>query len=269
MPARRIVTFLSDFGTADTFVGQMKGAALAVCPDLAVVDLSHEVPPHDVAAGAYLLWTAFRAFPPGTIHVAVVDPGVGTDRRAVVVRTENHYFLAPDNGILTRVLDEEPAGSAYLLEAPHYRRPSPSPTFDGRDLFAPAAGWIAKGNEASHFGAEAGDLVRLEIPKTALAAGKAVPVRVIWVDRFGNVTLDLPRSAFAPLLKADAPAPRVSVETPGGPVLDLVRTYAQGAPGRPFMVFNSADHLELALREGRAADKLGLRPGMEVRVTVG
>ena len=111
--------------------------------------------------------------------------------------------------------------------------------------------------------------MRLDASSPTLAAGATAEVRVVWVDRFGNATLDLPRRAFAPLVKQGEPVPRITVETPGGTVADLVRTYAQGPPGRPFMVFNSADHLELALREGRASDKLGLRTGAEVRVTVG
>ncbi len=269
MPSHRIVTFLSDFGSEDTYVGQMKGAALAVCPDITLVDLTHAVPPHDVAAGAYLLWTGAFAFPPGTIHVAVVDPGVGTARRCVVVRTERYTFIAPDNGLLTRVLAEEPPGSAYLLEAAHYQRSPRSATFEGRDVFATAAGWLARGTEPHHFGPPAGGLVTLDLAPPRIEPGRPCAVRVLVVDRFGNVTLDLSRRAIEPLLTAVSPPPRITVETPGGVASGPLRTYGDGAPGQPFVLFNSAGQLEIALREGRAADRLGLQPGVEVRVSIG
>ncbi len=269
MPSPRIVTFLSDFGSHDTYVGQMKGAALAVCPDLTLVDLTHEVPPHDVAAGAYLLWTGAFAFPPGTIHVVVVDPGVGTSRRRVVVRTERYTFLAPDNGVLTRALAQEPAGSAYLLEAAHYQRSPGSATFEGRDVFATAAGWIARGTEPYHFGPPAEKLVTLDLAPPSIEPGRPTSVRVLVVDRFGNATLDVPRRAVEALLAAGDSAPRIRVETPGGLVSELVRTYAEGAPGQPFLLFNSAGHLEIALREARASEALGLAPGVSVTVTAG
>jgi S-adenosyl-L-methionine hydrolase (adenosine-forming) len=268
MPSPRIVTFLSDFGSRDTFVGQMKGAALAVCPDLTLVDLTHEVPPHDVSAGSYLLWTAYRAFPPGTIHVAVVDPGVGTERRGLVVRTEHYTFVAPDNGLLTRVLDDEPAGSAFVLEATHYRRDSASLTFDGRDAFAPAAAWIARGTEPQHFGPSAEDLARLDLRRGEVHPGVPARVRVLVVDRFGNATLDFPRRALDEIRLPGASAPRLAVKTPRGTVTEMVRTYGEGTEGRPFLLFNSADHLEIAVNRGRAADALGVAAGTEVTVTV-
>jgi S-adenosylmethionine hydrolase len=269
MPSRRIVTLTTDFGSQDTHVGQMKAAALAVHPDLTIVDLTHDVPPHDVTAGSYLLWTGYAAFPAETIHVAVVDPGVGTSRRGIVVRTARYTFIAPDNGLLTRVLEEEPAGSAFALEALHYRRAPASPTFDGRDLFAPTAGWIARGTELHHFGPAAGELVKLGLARPVFRPGVTERIRVLLVDRFGNVTLDLPRRTIEPLLAAGAPAPRIAVETPGGPVSELVQTYGDGTAGKPFLLFNSAGHLEVALREARASDRLGLTPGAEVAVTVG
>ncbi|MBZ5638626.1 MAG: SAM-dependent chlorinase/fluorinase, partial [Acidobacteriia bacterium] len=147
-------------------------------------------------------------------------------------------------------------------------RPSPSPTFEGRDVFAPAAAWIARGTELHHFGAPADDLVRLETLHPAFRPGTVARVRVLVVDRFGNATLDLARRDVEPILSAGAPAPRIVVETPGGPVMDLLRTYGDGAPGRPFLLFNSAGHLEVAVREARASEKLGLTPGKEVAVAI-
>ncbi len=263
MPPRRIVTLLTDFGTADTFVGQMKGAILAVNPDVAVVDLTHEVPPQDVEAGAFLLATAYGAFPAGTVHVAVVDPGVGTTRRRLAVRTDRFYFVAPDNGVLSRVLDEDPAGAAHAVEAAHYLAREVSATFEGRDVFAPIAGWISKGTELSNLGPPAGPLVRLPAP-APLVAGAPATVRVAFVDRFGNVALDLSRRRLEAWLGERALALRV--ETPGGEVSSVRRTYAEAEGSAPFLLLNSAGYLEIAVREGRADRALGLARGAEVVV---
>lgn len=266
MAVPRIVTFTTDFGLDDGFVAQMKGAALGVCPDLRLVDITHNVPAHDIAAGAVRLRMAYAAFPLHTVHVAVVDPGVGTSRRGVVVRTENYYFVAPDNGILSMVLDDEPAGSAHVLEATHLRRPTVSATFEGRDVFAPAAAWIARGISMERFGPEAGELRRLPLPEFRPAIGEPAPVRVLVVDRFGNVTLNLSRRVLESVV-GNRP-PRLRVETPGGTVESFRGTYGDGNGSEPFMLFNSVNYVELAVREGRAADRLGLSAGDEVRVTV-
>jgi S-adenosylmethionine hydrolase len=266
MPPPGIVTFLTDFGLGDTFVGQMKGAALAVHPGLTFVDLTHDVPAHDILAGAVHLKMAYRAFPAGTVHVAVVDPGVGGERRGIVVRTASYYFVAPDNGLLSLVLDEEPAGEAFVLEAAHLRRHGPGATFDGRDVFAPAAAWILRGLSLDSFGPPAADLVRVELPEVRFPIGERVSVRVLTVDRFGNVTLHVPRGAVesGPISPT---GPRLRVETARGTVETLRRTYSEAEAGEPFLLFNSADYLEIAIREGRASDRLALSAGDEVVVT--
>jgi S-adenosylmethionine hydrolase len=264
MHPRRTITFTTDFGTSDTYAGQLHGAALCVCPDAILVDLTHEVPAHDVAAGAYLLETGYRAFPRGTIHVVVVDPGVGTARRAVGVRTDAYHFLAPDNGVLSRVLDEERVETAHVLEAAHYRRESVSATFEGRDVFAPAAAWLARGVDLSNFGPRAGELVRLP-PSPPIAPGAPARIRVVLVDRFGNAVLDAKRSVLEPLLGGR----RLVVRTPDGrEITQLRRTYADGEADGPFLLFGSAGYLEIAMREGPAAERLGLRSGTEVDLAV-
>jgi S-adenosylmethionine hydrolase len=209
---------------------------------------------------------AFAAFPPYTVHVVVVDPGVGSSRRGVVVRTENYYFVGPDNGVLSLVFDEEPPGSAHVLEASHLRRPTVSPTFEGRDVFAPAAAWIARGISLERFGPQAGELERLDLPAFAPRPGEAVPVKVLLVDRFGNVTLNVPRRC---LESPDAPSMKLSVRAGDVTVETLRRTYADAADQAPFLLFNSAGFLEIAVREGRAEEALSLRAGDEVLVSVG
>lgn len=257
MPNRPLVTFLTDFGLDDTYVAQMKGAALSVCPDLVTVDITHAVPAHDVAAGAYLLRTAYAAFPHGTIHVAVVDPGVGTTRARIALRTEQFTFVGPDNGIFSRVLDETPMRDAYRIEASPYVRQAPSATFEGRDVFAPAAAWLARGIDIRDLGPRVESIERLPPPTGAPEA-----VRVLVVDRFGNVILDLRRDAVAEPERA-----RLRVVTAGGGIVDRIRrTYADAADDSPFLLFNSADQLEIAVRRGRADRTLGLAVGDEVRI---
>jgi hypothetical protein len=222
------------------------------------------VPPHAVAAGAFLLETASAAFPSGTIHLAVVDPDVGMDRRRLIVRTERHTFVLPDNGLVSRVLDRAPLQGAWAMEAAHYRRTAVSATFEGRDVFAPAAAWLARGIAPERFGGPIQDPVRLP-PSPAIPAAGTTSVRVVWVDRFGNVVLDVPRERLEPQL---ARGGRVSVRTPGGDVDAMVRTYGEAGPGRPFLLFGSAGYLEIALREGRADAALGVRVGEAVTVVL-
>jgi len=269
MPRSKIITLCTDFGDRDNFVGQMKGAALAVDPDVKFVDLCHELPSHDIAAGAYVLETGYSAFPPGTIHVAVVDPGVGTSRRAIGAITEHHTFLAPDNGLLSRVLRREQRIRVHSLEATHYRRASGSTTFDGRDLFAPAAAWLCRGVDLAHFGPVVSDWVRLET-RPALRSGHPCEAPVLVVDRFGNATVDVSASELSRLLgPGDGGDWQLSLRTPGGVVARVLRAYADGTDGAPFLIVNSAGYLEVAAFRQRAADLLDLRPGDAVEVTAG
>jgi S-adenosylmethionine hydrolase len=187
----KILTLTTDFGLRDSYVGQMKGAVLAVDHEIRVVDLCHEVPPQRILSGAYLLETGYAAFPAGSVHVAVVDPGVGTRRRPLAVRAGSHLFVAPDNGLLSRVLDREPLREAHVIEEERYLRSPRSATFEGRDLFAPAAAWLARGVEPGELGRAAGKIVRLPASGHALRPGVPAEIDVLHVDRFGNVALDL------------------------------------------------------------------------------
>lgn len=265
-----IITFCTDFGTHDNFVGQMKGAALAIAPELQLVDLCHAVPPHDVAAGAFILETGFRAFPPGTVHVAVVDPGVGTPRRAVAVKTRSYTFVAPDNGLLSRVLDVERAVRAHVLEAAHYRRKTVSATFEGRDVFAPAAAWLARGAALENLGPPAGPLVGLEGTRPPVRRGATVELPVLQIDRFGNATLDARAVDLARLFEG-APVAQWSLvaRTASGEVNRTVRTYTEGGEDAPFLVINSAGYLEIALYGRSAAEELRLERGRGVELTIG
>lgn len=258
MARPRIITLTTDFGRRDTYVGQMKGVILSIHPDAVIVDLSHDVRPGDIGTGAFLLETAFGTFPSGTIHVAVVDPGVGTSRRPIAVRTENHLFLAPDNGLLTRVLAREPARGAWVLEAAHYRRASEAATFEGRDVFAPAAAWIARGTEPSHFGPRIADVVRLPREAPRLETGRPAEVPVVHVDRFGNIVLDVTRSELSPFCDEATGLFRGRVAVGARTIATARRTYADEPAGDPFLLFGSSGYLEIAVRDGDASSLLGL-----------
>lgn len=263
-----LITLLTDFGEEATWVAQMKGTILGIAPEARIVDLTHEVPPHDVVAGAYLLETAVDAFPRGTIHVAVVDPGVGTSRRAVVVRTESLVLVGPDNGLFSRVLERHPPRSAWALEAPHYRASASSATFEGRDVFAPAAAWLARGTDPSRFGPEVDGLTGLPRAHVPPAPPAPFRTRVLFVDRFGNATLDLPAERLAAWIVPGTGLLGLRAALPSGTVVSEVRrTFADGPPGAPFLVVNSAGYVEIAMREESAAGRLALAPGQEIGIS--
>ena len=266
----KILTLTTDFGLRDSYVGQMKGAVLAVDRDIRVVDLCHEVPPQQIRAGAYVLETGYAAFPAGSVHVAVVDPGVGTERRPLAVRAGSHLFVAPDNGLLTRVLDREPLLEAHVIEEESYLRPDRSATFEGRDLFAPAAAWLARGVELRDLGPPAGEIVRLPAAETHLRRGVPAEVPVLHVDRFGNVALDLRVEALDELLGGppDSGTP-CRLITPGGEVTAFRRTFGDAPGSDPFLLLNSAGYLEIALKNGKANVVLDLAPGARPVLTIG
>ena len=266
----KIVTLTTDFGNADPYVGQMKGAALAIDPDVRLVDLCHEVPAHDVRAGAYLLEIGYAAFPAGTVHVAVVDPGVGTERRMLAVQAGQYHFLAPDNGLLTRVLARERMTAAHALQQSSFFGSRRSMTFAGRDVFAPVAAWICRGVGIDRLGPPASDLVRLESPPERIELGRATRVPVIHVDHFGNVVLDVRLETLTAVLGHPpdrGSALRLAAE--GGQVTRFAPTYAVAQGPEPFLLVNSAGYLEVAVNGGRADAALGLRRGMHPELRVG
>jgi S-adenosylmethionine hydrolase len=263
-----IITLSSDFGAAESYVAEMKGVILSLAPGVTLVDGPHDLPAHDVAAGAYQLRNLSRAFPPGTIHLAVVDPGVGGPRRPVLVETESAYFVGPDNGLFTYVLVAASRFSARVLDRPELRRPEPSGTFHGRDIFAPAAAHLASGMAPSRFGAEIANPVLLPYEAPRLLPDGRLMVSVVHVDRFGNVILGLSRAEVAALAGPGREA-RPRLER-GGQRVESFRSAYQGAPpGEPFFLWNGADDLEIALDRAPAAEHLGLRPGDRIRLDPG
>src|SRR5438309_10785636 len=199
--ARPVIALLTDFGTRDHYAGTMKGVALGICPDATLVDISHELPAHDVLAGALELAAAYRYFPAGTIFLVVVDPGVGSARRGIAAEAGDYKFVAPDNGVLTAVLDEHPPKRVVELTERKYARPTVSRTFEGRDRFAPAAAWLAKGIELAALGRPAAGIQRLAIAQPIVQADR-IDGEVLRVDRFGNLITNIDRKSFDKLAGA-------------------------------------------------------------------
>ena len=214
---RPVIALLSDFGTRDHYAGTMKGVILNICPDATLVDITHEVPPHDVLDGSLQLAAAARYFPAGTIFLAVVDPGVGSARRGIAAEAGDYRFVAPDNGVLTSVLRDWPPKKIVELTDRRYARPTVSRTFEGRDRFAPAAAWLAKGTQLTALGRPAPDYHRLDIP-VAVVDESSVAGVVLRVDRFGNVVTNIDRKTFESVAKSGTHGSggRVAVDRPAG-----------------------------------------------------
>jgi S-adenosylmethionine hydrolase len=258
---RPVIALLSDFGNRDHYVGTMKAVILGICPDVTLVDITHEIPPHDVLDGALELAASYKYFPAGTIFVAVVDPGVGSQRRGVAVDTGDYRFVCPDNGLMTAVLRETPAKKVVELTERRYARPTVSRTFEGRDRFAPAAAWLAKGIQLAALGRAVSDPHRLDIPLATLDDA-TIRGAVLRVDRFGNLVTNVDRKTFEKFGR-DA---RVQIAAGTATVGRLVATYADIQAGEVCALFGSTDHLELAANSGSAADMLGLQRGAAIEI---
>jgi S-adenosylmethionine hydrolase len=254
-----IITLTTDFGTNDHLVGAMKGVILNINPAARIVDINHHVAPFDILDGALAIANAYKYFPPRTIHVVVVDPGVGTERRPLLVSAEKQYFIAPDNGVLSMIFERESCIVRHIT-AEHYFLNPVSPTFHGRDVFSPTAAWLAKAWQAEAFGEEITDYVRFTMPK-AKPAGQAVKGVVLRVDAFGNLMTNL-TAEDVPATAAASGSIKLAVN--GKEVRKMVRTFGDGNPGEPIAVFGSAGYLEIAVNRGSAARTLGANRGAEV-----
>jgi len=259
-----VIAMVSDFGSQDHYAGTMKGVILGICPAATLVDITHDIPPHDVLTGALQLGAAYRYFPPGTIFLVVVDPGVGSGRRGIAADAGGYRFVAPDNGVLTAVFREEPPKKVVELTERRYARPTVSRTFEGRDRFAPAAAWLGKGIQLAALGRPITSFQQIDMPAPHvgddLLAGE-----VMVVDRFGNLVSNIERRTF----EAFARGGPVQILVNARPVARLVSTYSEMGPGELCALFGSSDHLELALNAGHAGEALGAARGMRVEIRRG
>ena len=250
-----IVTLTTDFGTSDGYVGAMKGVILSRAPDANIVDISHAIPAHDITAAAYALATAVPQFPPGTVHIAVVDPGVGGERKAVIVVDKEQYFVGPDNGIFSLVAPRPQA--AYEISEAEFRREKPSSTFHGRDIFAPAAAKLAAGGKPEDAGPQVVLRGRLGSPGSDKKGRR--PARVLHVDVFGNMITNIP---------ADRLPRGAGFRVAGRQVAGLSETFESVAQGELLAYVGSRGLIELAIREGNAAEELGAGRGTIVEVVM-
>jgi S-adenosyl-L-methionine hydrolase (adenosine-forming) len=253
-----VITLTTDFGAHDGYVAAMKGVILGIAPGVSLVDISHEVAPQDVAGAAYLLAGVYRFFPPATVHLIVVDPAVGTARRALAARAGEHLFVAPDNGVLTPVFDATLEVEVVSLSNAGYWRREVSHTFHGRDIFAPVAAHLASGVPLEALGTPVRDPVRLDLPAPR-SFGGTVEGTVVWVDHFGNLVSNIPADVLVPGETYRVTVGRLMVT-------GLFTTYAQVRAGQPLALVGSHGFIEVAVREGSAAEMAGAARGAMVRL---
>lgn len=249
------ITLLTDFGTRDGYVGAMKGVIASIFPGIVVDDISHEIPAGDVRAAALTLSRYWNRYPAGTTHAIVVDPGVGTERRAIAAEADRRLFVAPDNGVLSRVQDMVPEMRFVAIENPQFVMPDPSATFHGRDIFAPAAAFLARGVHLSQLGSPITDPIRLDEPEVLNESGALIG-EVVSLDRFGNLVTNLPGTCV------DEGAD-VEID---GKTIRVVRTYAEVPRDAVAALVNSEGRVEVAARERSAAELLKAQVGTPVRV---
>lgn len=260
-PNLSVITLLTDFGTVDYFVGAVKGAILSVNPQVVIADITHEIPPQDIAAAAFTLLATYETFPPQTIHVAVVDPGVGSARRPIIVSANKQFFVGPDNGIFSYIYAREPVHRTFRITAEKYFRPAPSATFHGRDVFAPVAAALSKGVKPEAFGLLINDEVRLadSLAPVRQKNGK-VQGRIIHIDRFGNCITNITREIL--------PVESGATLLVKGKTIRKFRSFYSDAdsPRELFAIWGSAGFLELSVMGDSAAKLLRAKRGDKVEI---
>jgi S-adenosylmethionine hydrolase len=261
--AQPILTLTTDFGAADHYVGTMKGVILGICPRARIVDISHEVKPYQIAEGAYLVAQAYRYFPAKTVHVVVVDPGVGSARRPILIEAAKQYFIAPDNGVLSMVYTSE-KHKARLISAERYFRQPVSRTFHGRDIFAPVAAHIAAGVPAARVGKLIHDHLKCSSWKPQRTGKRTWTGQVLHIDRFGNIVTSFEAAAFPDLEMRDFVLHLGPCE-----VTVLAHSYAECGPSELFAIAGSSGYLEVSVNQASAAKMVGCETGAPVELTVG
>ncbi len=264
MPAQPIATLLTDFGTIDPYVASVKGVLLSICPQARIVDISHDVPAHDVLAAAFVLGQSAPFFPRGTVHVVVVDPGVGTSRHILAARYGGQDFLFPDNGVITMVDRVLPLEAMVIVSDMKHLTPAlPSMTFEGRDVFAPVAGHLLNGADLRKLGRQPETYKTLELPAPKLANGQMTG-QVIYIDRFGNLISNISEDQ---LIRRWSDPKRVHVSLAGEDIGNLTNSYGFVETHKPLALLNSMSLVEVAVNQGRACDELAVGVGAEVVLT--
>ena len=261
-----IVTLTTDFGLNDHFVGTIKGVILDIVPEATVVDICHSVQAFDVLDGALTIAQAYSYFPAATVHLVVVDPGVGTARRPIIASSERHHFVAPDNGVLSLIYAREERMHVRHVTSEHYFLQPLSNTFHARDIFAPVAAYLAKRVDSEKFGEDITDYVRFNAPRPRPVNEHTLRGVVLKVDRFGNLVTNI-TPQDAPMLFEANPAP-FKIVVGKTEITELRTSYAQGAPGEVFGLLGSMGYLEIAANRGAATQIVGAAKGSEVNLVL-
>ena len=267
MPRRPCVTLITDFGTADHYAGTMKGVILNINPDVEIIDICHQIAPYDIFEAAYALLQSYRFFPPDTVHLVVVDPGVGTARRPILVSAGQYRFVAPDNGALSLLFTREENARVWHITADHYFLNPVSNTFHGRDIFAPVAGWLSRGLQEDKFGEQITDYVRFSSPRPKRVSENLLKGMILKVDSFGNLITNISPEDIPELFAENPPPFRIIINNQEITRLNLA--YSLGAPSELFAIVGSSGFIEICTNRGSAAKILSANRGAEVGVVIG
>jgi hypothetical protein len=267
LAAKPIISITTDFGEDDHFVGVMKGVILSINPDATIVDINHRVNSYDIFDGAYSLSQSYHVFPPGTIHLVVVDPGVGSERRPIIVQSKDYRFVAPDNGVLSMVYEREGRVEVRHVTADHFFRKPVSNTFHGRDIFAPVAAWLSRGMEAEKFGNVVSDYARFTSVRPKRESDALIKGVTIKVDKFGNVITNIGPDDVPQIFGKNPPPFRIRIN--GHEITRLHESFAAGEASELFAVVGSSGLIEICINRGSAAKVLNVNRGAEVELTVG
>jgi S-adenosylmethionine hydrolase len=265
---RPIITLTTDFGLEDPFVGAMKGVILSIAPEVTIVDLTHHIPSHDILEAALVLRSSYSYFPHGSIHLVVVDPGVGSTRRPILVVTEKYFLVGPDNGILSLIQELENPTEIFHLSNQKYFLSPVSSTFHGRDIFSPVAAWICRGIPPEQLGTSVGDLVRLSLPRVRREDERTIVGTILRTDRFGNLVTNICTQDLC-LPERDSISSSFAIEIGGRTITQLLSCYAEASPGAVFAIWGSSGLLEISVNQASAAEILQARRNQEFKVKLG
>lgn len=258
------IALLTDLGGKDPYVGVMKGVIYGINPEARIIDLGHEVPPQDIRGAAFILKTSYKYFPPGTIHVVVVDPGVGSGRKIICLKTPDYLFLAPDNGVLTFISLEERIEEMVEVSNRRYFPEEVSQTFQGRDIFAPVAAHLSKGVKPRELGPGMSHIEEFKIAEVHFSE-KGLAGEIVHIDRFGNLITNISRLDLKEL-REKFPGKRVRISVGGRRIPKINKSYAESPPGELLAIIGSSQLLEISLNRGSAQKALGLGRGDKVTV---
>lgn len=267
MSRHPLITLITDFDTTDHFVGTMKGVIMNINPDVDIVDICHKVASYDIFDAAFTLAQSYRFFPPDTIHLVVVDPGVGTARRPLLVRTLAYKFVSPDNGVLSLIYEREENVEVRHITADHYFLNPVSNTFQGRDVFAPVVGWLSKGVDVDKFGDPITEYTKFASPKPKHVGDSLIKGVALRIDKFGNIITNLTPEDVPQLFAENPPPFKIMINEQEVTRLNLA--YSMGKPAEVFAIVGSSGYIEICTNRGSAAKILNVNRGVEVGVVLG